>query len=136
MNAHADVHVAAALDLNWGMLGAEHPQLSQPTHTPTWSPARPGACAARVFDWVVDLHCCQHDLRSDGLACQVLLKIVYLLTCRVLGLAVLAFRDDRAKEAELLVLRHENAVLRLHGIGLLRGLAVLPGWFVLPTSLQ
>jgi putative transposase len=42
----------------------------------------------------------------------VLLKIVYLLTCRVLGLAVLAFRGDRAKDAELLVLRHENAVLR------------------------
>jgi putative transposase len=42
----------------------------------------------------------------------MLLKIVYLLTCRVLGLAVLAFRGDRAKDAELLVLRHENAVLR------------------------
>jgi transposase len=42
----------------------------------------------------------------------VLLKIVYLLTCRVLGVAVLVFRDDRAKAAELLVLRHENAVLR------------------------
>jgi putative transposase len=42
----------------------------------------------------------------------VLLKIVYLLTCRVLGLAVLVFRSDRAKDAELLVLRHENAVLR------------------------
>jgi transposase InsO family protein len=42
----------------------------------------------------------------------VLLKIVYLLTCRVLGLAVLMFRGDRAKDAELLVLRHENAVLR------------------------
>jgi hypothetical protein len=46
------------------------------------------------------------------LACQVLLKIVYLLTCRVLGLAVLVFRGDRAKDAELLVLWHENAVLR------------------------
>jgi len=46
------------------------------------------------------------------LACRVLLKIVYLLTCRVLGLAVLAFRGDRAKDAELLVLRDENAVLR------------------------
>jgi|ERR1017187_5322806 hypothetical protein len=46
------------------------------------------------------------------LAGRVLLKIVYLLTCRVLGVAVLVFRDDRAKAAELLVLRHENAVLR------------------------
>ena len=48
------------------------------------------------------------------MACRVLLKIVYLLTCRVLGLAVLAFRGERAKDAELLVLRHENAVLRRH----------------------
>jgi hypothetical protein len=30
----------------------------------------------------------------------VLLKIVYLLTCRVLGLAVVVFRGDRAKDAE------------------------------------
>jgi hypothetical protein len=44
----------------------------------------------------------------------VLLKIVYLLTCRVLSVAVLAFRGDLAKDAELLVLRHENAVLRRH----------------------
>jgi putative transposase len=44
----------------------------------------------------------------------VLLKIVYLLTRRVLGLAVLVFRGDRAKDAELLVPRHENAVLRRH----------------------
>ena len=42
----------------------------------------------------------------------VLLKIVYLLTCRVLGVAVLVFGGDRAEAAELLVLRHENAVLR------------------------
>lgn len=49
---------------------------------------------------------------QSWLACGVLLKIVYLLTCRVLGLAVLGFRGDRAKDAELLVLRHENAVLR------------------------
>jgi putative transposase len=44
----------------------------------------------------------------------VLLKIVYVLTCRVLGLAVVVFRGDLAKDAELLVLRHENAVLRRH----------------------
>ena len=48
------------------------------------------------------------------MACRALLKIVYLLTCRVLGLAVLVFRGDLAKDAELLVLRHENAVLRRH----------------------
>jgi len=48
------------------------------------------------------------------LACRVLLKIVYLLTCRILGVAVLVFRGDRAKAAELLVVRHENAVLRRH----------------------
>jgi len=48
------------------------------------------------------------------LACRVLLKIVYLLTCQVLGLAVLVFRSDLAKDAELLVLRHEIAVLRRH----------------------
>ena len=46
------------------------------------------------------------------LACRVLLKIVYLLTCRVLGLVVPVFHGDLAKDAELLVLRHENAVLR------------------------
>jgi hypothetical protein len=40
--------------------------------------------------------------------------IVYLLTCLVLGLARLVFRGDLAKDGELLVLRHENAVLRRH----------------------
>jgi hypothetical protein len=39
---------------------------------------------------------------------------VYVLACRVLSLAVLAFRGDLAKDAELLVLRHQNAVLRRH----------------------
>jgi putative transposase len=42
----------------------------------------------------------------------VLLKIVSLLVSRILALAVLVFRTDLAKDAELLVLRHENAVLR------------------------
>jgi putative transposase len=48
------------------------------------------------------------------LACQVLLKIVYVLVRRLLSLDVLVFRGDRAKDAELLALRHENAVLRRH----------------------
>jgi putative transposase len=46
------------------------------------------------------------------LAGQVLLKIVYLLVRRILGLAVLVLGKDVAKDAELLVLRQENAVLR------------------------
>ena len=44
----------------------------------------------------------------------MLLKIVYLLTCRVLGAASLVFRGERQRLLKLLVLRHENAVLRRH----------------------
>ena len=44
----------------------------------------------------------------------MLFKIVYLLVRRILGLAVLISRSDLARDAELLVLRHENAVLRRH----------------------
>ena len=58
----------------------------------------------------------------------MLLKIVYLLTCRVLGLAVLVLGGDRAKDAELLVLRHENAVLRRH-IGRVRYAPADRVWF-------
>jgi len=42
----------------------------------------------------------------------VLLKIACLLMRWLFGLTVLVFHGDRAKNAELLVLRHENAVLR------------------------
>jgi hypothetical protein len=38
---------------------------------------------------------------------------------RIVGLAVLVFRGDRAKDAELLVLRHKNAVPR-HRVGQVR----------------
>jgi putative transposase len=48
------------------------------------------------------------------LADRVLLKIIYGLVRRLLSLAALMFRCDSAKDAELLVLRHENAVLRRH----------------------
>jgi hypothetical protein len=44
----------------------------------------------------------------------VLIRIVYLAVRQILGLAVLTLRADMAKDAELLVLRHENAVLRRH----------------------
>jgi hypothetical protein len=42
----------------------------------------------------------------------MLLKIVYLLTCQVLGLAVV-FHGDLAKDAELLVVRHEALLSRM-----------------------
>ena len=61
-------------------------------------------------------------------SCRVLLKIVYVLTCRVLSLAVLVFRRELAKEAELLVLRRENAVLRRH-VGRVRYESADRAWF-------
>jgi putative transposase len=47
----------------------------------------------------------------------VLFKAVYVLVCRVFSLVVLVFRADLAKDAELLVLRHENEVLRRQAAG-------------------
>jgi transposase InsO family protein len=51
-------------------------------------------------------------LESVMLAGRVLLKIVYVLTCRILSLVTVLCRGDKATAAEVLVLRHENAVLR------------------------
>jgi putative transposase len=44
------------------------------------------------------------------LAGRVLLTIVYLIVFRLLGLFVLVFRSDLAKDAEILMLRHQLAV--------------------------
>ena len=46
------------------------------------------------------------------MAGRVLLKIVYMLVRQALGLAILMFRGDGAKEAELLVVRHEALLSR------------------------
>jgi transposase InsO family protein len=62
------------------------------------------------------------------LACRGQLKIVYVIVRRLLGLVVLVFRGDRAKDAELLVLRHENAVLRRH-VGRVRYESADRVWF-------
>ena len=56
------------------------------------------------------------------------LKIVYVIVRRLLSLIVLVFRGDRAKDAELLVLRHENAVLRRH-VGRVRYESADRVWF-------
>jgi putative transposase len=42
----------------------------------------------------------------------VLVSFVYLVACRLFALVVLLARNDRSKELELLVLRHELSVLR------------------------
>jgi putative transposase len=64
----------------------------------------------------------------------VLLKVVYLLVCRVLDLCVLLWRGDLARDAELLVLRHENAVLRRHA-GRVRYEPADRVWFTALTQL-
>ena len=45
---------------------------------------------------------------------RVIFTLVYVIVRSVLGLLVVLFRRDLSKDAELLVLRHENAVLRRH----------------------
>jgi putative transposase len=42
----------------------------------------------------------------------VILSVLYLVVCRLLGCLRVLVRSDVSKDAELLVLRHENAVLR------------------------
>jgi putative transposase len=42
----------------------------------------------------------------------VIFSVVYLLACRLLGCLMVLARREASKDAELLVLRHENAVLR------------------------
>jgi len=51
---------------------------------------------------------------------RVLLLIVYRLVRRLFGLLAVLVRSDLSKDAELLVLRHENQVLRRQLRGRLR----------------
>jgi hypothetical protein len=44
---------------------------------------------------VVDLRWRREAGRGDGLARRVLVKIVYVLTCRILGLIIVLFRGGR-----------------------------------------
>jgi putative transposase len=60
------------------------------------------------------------------------MKIVCLFMRWLFGLAVLVVRSDRAKDAELLVLRHENVVLRRNA-GRVRYDPVDRAWFAVLT---
>ena len=62
----------------------------------------------------------------------MLLKIVCLLMRWLFSLAVLVIRDDGEKNAELLVLRHENAVLR-RNVGRIRYAPGDRAWFAALT---
>jgi putative transposase len=62
----------------------------------------------------------------------MLLKLVYLLVHWSSGLIAVVFRGDCAKDAELLVLRHENAVLR-RNIGRVRYEPADRAWFAALT---
>jgi putative transposase len=63
----------------------------------------------------------------------VLLKIACLLMRWLFSLAVLVIRGDREKNAELLVLRHENAVLR-RNVGRIRYEPADRAWFTALTG--
>ena len=58
---------------------------------------------------------------------RVIFTPVYLTVRSVPGLLVVLFRRDLSKDAELLVLRHENAVLRRH-VGRVRYEPADPAW--------
>ena len=62
----------------------------------------------------------------------MLFKIACLLMRWLFGLTVLVFRGDRAKDAELLALRHENAVLRRNA-GRIRYDSADRAWFAALT---
>ncbi len=55
---------------------------------------------------------CDWDVPASGMIMVVSLRLFYLVMIRVLGWLVLVCRGDASMDAEILVLRHEVAVLR------------------------
>jgi hypothetical protein len=68
-------------------------------------------CRARKYDCGRDLVTCGLRLSSCDPG-SMFLSLAYRATSRVLGFVAVLFRREVSKDAELLVLRHENTVLR------------------------
>jgi hypothetical protein len=82
--------------------------------------------------WLICADACGRE--AVMVAGRVPIKIICLMVRLVAALAVLVFRKELAKEAELLVLRHENAVLRRHA-GRIRYEPADRVWFTALTRL-
>ncbi len=82
--------------------------------TPEMARDDPGLrpCPARIFGWGPDLGVSAAIIAFSLGSSRVIFTLVYAIVRSVLGLLVVLFRRDLSKDAELLVLRHENAVLR------------------------
>jgi len=65
----------------------------------------------------------------------VIVSLLYKLSRRLLSVPAVLLRRDSAKDAELLVLRHENAVLRRHVAGPVRYETTDRFWFAALSSL-
>jgi hypothetical protein len=65
----------------------------------------------------------------------VIVSLLYRLTRRLLSVPTVLLRRDSAKDAELLVLRHENAVLRRQIPGQVRYEPADRFWFAAPAGL-
>jgi putative transposase len=61
---------------------------------------------------VVDLDRCSARACGRASSLRVSLRLLYLVFCHIVDWLTLVRRTSAAKEAEILVLRHENAVLR------------------------
>jgi hypothetical protein len=65
----------------------------------------------------------------------VIVSLLYHLSRRLLSVPAVLLRRDTSKDAELLVLRHENAVLRRHIRGRVRYEPADRLWFAALSSL-